>query len=110
MTAQAIYLFVLNYEILEKFVGETDSITYLLPLYIKCFDCPPKLKQLALRSIERVSKKLDYPNFKTRVVPKLLGLFKDPSLDIRKDALRALYGILKSIDAQTLSLSVLPSI
>jgi hypothetical protein len=44
------------------------------------------------------------------VIPKLLGLFKDPSIDIRKDALRALYGILKSIDAQTLSLSVLPSI
>jgi hypothetical protein len=110
MTAQAIYLFVLNYEVLEKFVGEADSNTYLLPLYIKCYDCPPKLKQLALRSLERLSRKLDYQNFKTRVIPKLLGLFKDPSIDIRKDALRGLYGILKVIDAQTMSISVLPAI
>lgn len=51
MTAQAIYLFVLNYEVLEKFVGEADTVTFLLPLYIKCFDCPPKLKQLALKGI-----------------------------------------------------------
>jgi hypothetical protein len=43
-------------------------------------------------------------------VPKLLGLFKDPLIDIRKDALRAIYAILKVIDAQTMSLSVLPAI
>lgn len=43
-------------------------------------------------------------------MPKLLNLFKDPSIDIRKDALRGLYGILKTIDAQTISLSVLPAI
>lgn len=110
MTAQAIYLFVLNYETLEKFIGETDTVAFLLPLYIKCFDCPPKLKQLALKGIERLSRKLDYQNFKTRIVPKLLGLLKDPQIDIRKDALRALYAILKVIDAQTMSLSVLPAI
>ena len=31
-------------------------------------------------------------------------------IDIRKDALRALYAILRVIDAQTMSLSVLPAI
>jgi hypothetical protein len=44
------------------------------------------------------------------VIPKLLGLFKDPLIDIRKDALRALYSILKVVDAQTMSVSVLPAI
>jgi len=51
MTAQAIYLIVYNQEILEKYIGEADNIAYILPLYIKCFDCPPKLKQLALRNL-----------------------------------------------------------
>lgn len=85
-------------------------MTFLLPLYIKCYDCPPKLKQLALKNLERIAKKLDYQNFKTRVIPKLLGLLKDPSIEIRKDALRGLYGILKVIDGQTMSLSVLPAL
>lgn len=85
-------------------------MTFLLPLYIKCYDCPPKLKQLALKNLEKIAKKLDYQNFKTRVIPKLLGLLKDPSIEIRKDALRGLYGILKVIDGQTMSLSVLPAL
>ena len=85
-------------------------MTFLLPLYIKCYDCPPKLKQLALKNLEKIAKKLDYQNFKTRVIPKLLGLLKDPSIEIRKDALRGLYGILKVIDGQTMSISVLPAL
>jgi hypothetical protein len=110
MTAQAIYLFVFNMEILEKFVGEPDTTTHLLPLYIKCYDCPPKLKRLALVNIEKLSKKLDYQVFKTRIIPKLLHILKDPVIDTRKDALKGLYSIIKSIDVQTISLSVLPAL
>jgi hypothetical protein len=110
MTAQAIFIFVLNYEILEKYVGDSESNTFLLPLYIKCYDCPPKLKQLALKNLERLAKKLDYQSLKNRVLPKLLAVLKDPLIDIRKDSLRALYSILKILDAQTISMSVLPAI
>lgn len=81
-----------------------------MPLYIKCFDCPPKLKQLALKNLERLAKKLDYQSLKNRVLPKLLAVLKDPLIDIRKDSLRALFAIFKILDSQTISMSVLPAI
>jgi len=37
-------------------------------------------------------------------------ILKDPSLDIRKDSLRALYSIIRIIDVQTVALSILPAI
>lgn len=54
--------------------------TYIMPLYLKCYDCPAKLKQLALSMVARVSKKVDYQYLKTRLLPKLLGLLKDQSI------------------------------
>lgn len=52
----------------------------IVPLYLKCFDCPPKLKQLALSNVEKMSKKMDYQFTKTRIIPKLLNTMKDPSI------------------------------
>ena len=40
----------------------------------------------------------------------MLGILKDPSIDIRKDGLRGLYAIIRIIDVQTMSLGVLPAI
>jgi hypothetical protein len=81
-----------------------------MPLYLKCYDCPPKLKQLALSMLEKISKKIEYQYIKTKIIPKLMGLLKDPSIDIRKDALKGLYSILHLIDNQTVSLSILPGL
>ena len=81
-----------------------------MPLYLKCYDCPAKLKQLALSMVEKISKKVDYQFLKTKLLPKLLGLFKDPNIEIRKDALKALFGILPVIDTQTVSLTILPGL
>ena len=49
----------------------------IIPLYLKCFDCPPKLKVLALKNVLRLSKKYDYQFLKTKIVPKLIVLLKD---------------------------------
>ena len=64
--------------------------THLMPLYLKCFDCPIKLKQLALSMVEKIVKKVDYQFVKTKLLTKLLGLFKDQNIEVRKDALKAL--------------------
>jgi hypothetical protein len=77
MTAHALYLLILNMEILEKFVNEEDFMACIIPLYLKCFDCPPKLKVLALKHVERLSKKYDYQFTKTKIIPKLVNIMKD---------------------------------
>lgn len=82
----------------------------IMPLYLKCFDCPPKLKVLALQNIERLCKKMDYQYVKTKIIPKLLNIMKDPTIEIRKDAFRALYSILNVIDPLTFSNAILPGI
>jgi SCY1-like protein 2 len=51
MTAQSLYLLVSNMEVLEKFTTEESFMSSIIPLYLKCFDCPPKLKLLALRHV-----------------------------------------------------------
>ena len=97
-------------ETLEKFIGETDTTTYILPLYIKCYECPQKLKHLALTMLEKLSKKIDYQFLKNKIIPKLTLLFKDQNIDVRKDALKALYSIINLVDSQTLSLVILPGL
>lgn len=44
MTAHSLYLFVENMEKIEKVIGIQELTQFVLPLYVKCFDCPPKLK------------------------------------------------------------------
>ena len=44
--------------------------------------------------LEKLSKKIDYQFLKNKILPKLTLLFKDQNIDIRKDALRALYSII----------------
>lgn len=74
----------------------------IIPLYLKCFDCPPKLKVLAIRHIERLTKKYDYQFTKTKIVPKLVNVMKDDKVEIRKDALKALYAIINRLDPLTI--------
>lgn len=74
----------------------------IIPLYLKCFDCPPKLKVLALKHIERLTKKYDYQFTKTKIVPKLVNVMKDDKIEIRKDALKALYAIINRLDPLTI--------
>ena len=81
-----------------------------MPLYLKCFDCPIKLKQLALSMVQKIVKRVDYQFVKTKLLTKLLGLFKDQNIEVRKDALKALLAILPSLDTQTVTLTILPAI
>ena len=60
--------------------------------------------------LEKLSKKIDYQFLKNKILPKLTLLFKDQNIDIRKDALRALYSIINQVDSQTLSLVILPGL
>ena len=74
----------------------------IISFYLKCFDCPPKLKILAIRHIERLTKKYDYQFTKTKIVPKLVNVMKDDKVEIRKDALKALYAIINRLDPLTI--------
>jgi hypothetical protein len=49
MTAHSLYLFVNNIVLFEKVVSLNDVRETIVPLYIKCFECPAKLKDLALQ-------------------------------------------------------------
>ncbi len=89
-------------EVLEKFVTDESFMSSIIPLYLKCFDCPPKLKLLALRHIERLTKKYDYQFTKTKIVPKLVISMKDEKIEVRKDTLKALYGIITRLDPHTI--------
>jgi SCY1-like protein 2 len=102
MTAQSLYLLISNMEVLEKFVTDESFMSSIIPLYLKCFDCPPKLKLLALRHIERLTKKYDYQFTKTKIVPKLVISMKDEKIEVRKDTLKALYGIITRLDPHTI--------
>ncbi len=42
--AHALYVLVDNIEIWSKFMSFADLNTTIIPLYIKCFECPNKLK------------------------------------------------------------------
>jgi len=57
-----------------------------------------------------MSKKLDYQAFKTKIIPKLINILKDPIIEVRKDALKGLYTIVKTIDVQTISMAILPAL
>ena len=49
----------------------------IIPLYIKCFDCPPKLKILALHQTDYILTKMDYQFVKAKLLPKILNCMKD---------------------------------
>ena len=82
-------------------------MTCIIPLYIKCFDCPPKLKILALKHVQRLTKKYDYQFTKTKIVPKLVNILKDEKIQIRKDSLKVLYCIINRLDPVTIASVVL---
>jgi hypothetical protein len=84
-----------------------DLNTTVMPLYIKCYDCPNKLKELALKKVEFLSKKFDYQFLKTKLLPRLLNMMGDKSYEIRKYALIALYKIMSLFDSQTISDQIL---
>lgn len=52
---------------------------YIVPLYVKCFDCPAKLKELALYKTDYILTKMDYQFVKTKMIPKIMNCIKDQS-------------------------------
>ena len=63
--------------LLEKVVSLQEVKETIIPLYIKCFDCPAKLKDLALRKTEYIMSKMDYQFIKTKMIPKIMSCMKD---------------------------------
>jgi len=49
-----------------------------------------------------LTKKYDYQFTKTKIVPKLVNVMKDDKVEIRKDALKALYAIINRLDPLTI--------
>lgn len=105
--AHALYVLVDNIDLWAKFMSLTDLNSTVMPLYIKCFDCPNKLKELALKKVEFLSRKFDYQFLKTKLLPRLLNMMGDKTYDIRKYALIALYKIMALFDSQTISDQIL---
>lgn len=110
ISAHALYLFVNNIEIFAKFVSLQDLNTTIVPLYVKCFDCPNKLKELALRKVEFLSKKLEYQYMKSKIIPKILTLFVDKAPEIRKLALICIFKSAGSFDSQVITDQILPAL
>lgn len=77
MTAHSIYMFVESMELLEPAVSLDSLSQTIIPLYIKCFDCPPKLKELALRQTDYILVKMDYQFVKAKVIPKIISCIRD---------------------------------
>lgn len=75
--AHALYVLVDNIDLWARFMSFADLNTTIIPLYVKCFDCPNKLKELALKKVEFLSKKFDYQFLKTKILPRLLNLMTD---------------------------------
>ena len=80
LTAQAIYILVHNMPLLDQQLDQPEITAFIMPLYLKCFECPPKLKLLAINMLQAVTKKVDYQYTKTRIIPKLVHVMKDLSL------------------------------
>lgn len=110
MTAHSIYMFVDNMKVLEPVVTMENLSQTVIPLYIKCFDCPPKLKELALRQTEYILKKMDYQFVKAKMIPKIIACIKDTNVEVHKKGLIALRKSLKILDTQTITSLVLPGL
>lgn len=83
---------------------------YIVPLYVKCFDCPAKLKELALHKTDYILSKMDYQFVKTKMIPKIMNCIKDQSSEIYKKSLIALRKTIKILDTQTITSIVLPGL
>lgn len=110
MTAHSIYMFVDNMKVLEPVILIEGLSQTVIPLYVKCFDCPPKLKELALKQTDYILKKMDYQFIKTKMIPKIISCIKDNNVDIHKKGLIALRKSLKILDTQTITSLVLPGL
>lgn len=87
-----------------------ELTTCIVPLYVKCFDCPAKLKELALYKTDYILSKMDYQFVKTKMIPKVMNCMKDQSSDIHKKSLIALKKSIKILDVQTITSIVLPGL
>lgn len=97
-------------EKLEKIVGLQELSQSIMPLYIKCFDCPTKLKELALYKTDYILTKMDYQFVKTKMIPKIMNCIKDQNPDVHKKSLIALRKSIKILDTQTVTSIVLPGL
>lgn len=110
MPAHALYVLVDNIDVWGKFTSMQDLQGTIVPLYLKCYECPNKLKELALKKIEYLSRKFDYQFLKTKILPRLLNLINDKTYEIRKYSLIALYKTMSMYDAQTVSDQIIPGL
>ena len=84
--------------------------TTIIPLFLKCFDCPAKLKLLAFKKVEYLSKKMEYQFVKAKIIPKVVMIMKDTDPEVRKNSLIALWKLLSILDGDTITHHVLPGL
>ena len=110
MTAYSIFMFVDNMKVLEPVITLEGLTQSVIPLYVKCFDCPPILKELALKQTDYILAKMDYQFIKSKMIPKVIQCIKDTNPDIHKKGLIAVRKSLKILDTQTITSIVLPGL
>lgn len=100
--AQCLFLIVANLESFCDKITSNDLQASLLPLLIKCYECGvAKLQELALKNTDFLVKNIDFLSVKTKILPRILKLCLDNSIDIRRYSLISLNKIYKLFDKNT---------
>ena len=100
--AQCLFLIVSNLESFCDKITSNDLQASLLPLLIKCYECGVgKLQELALKNTDFLVKNIDFLSVKTKILPRILKLCLDNSIDIRRYSLLSLNKIYKLFDKNT---------
>ena len=107
--AQALYLIIQNIHLFFKFVDKETFQSDFIPLILKCYECKvQKIQALVLSQTEFLIQKLDYTQSKNQLLPRILSLSQNASMDLRKPAVQVLAKIFPAIDVLTLNDQVEP--
>jgi len=93
-----------NAELILKFAPQQEFVVNFLPLLQKSLECGvPKLQLLALEKIQSMFKSLDYYQFKSNLLPRILNILESQTdLPTRIRTLDFVKAMIDSIDAQTM--------
>lgn len=111
MPAQSLYLLVLNLKLISEFITIEDVNNIFVSLIIKCFECNvAKLQRTALKNVEFLTKKLEYSQIKTKILPRILMLCVDNNIEVRKSAILTLQKTFTIFDRTTINDQILTTL
>jgi SCY1-like protein 2 len=110
ITAQTLYLIIVNTETWIKYVSMQDFQTTLLLLYQKSIDCGiVKIQEKAVEIIPTFAKKVEYATLKNTLLPKVIKLATNTTEGkLRIKCIESLVSFSTVLDATTIKESVLP--